>query len=97
MYILHIFYYSLAEAPLHCIGYHTLVGQNEHSWGWDLGSIGKKMTYHNIIKNPGTTYPMLDPKIQNRSLKNCLRKFFQTNQQLYNEKKLIIPDKFLGI
>ena len=25
------------QAPLHCVGYRSLVGDSPHSWGWDLG------------------------------------------------------------
>merc|ERR1711971_509726 len=41
------------EAPLHSVGYQSLIGNNEHSWGWDLG---RNKVYHG--KNPaGDTYP----------------------------------------
>merc|ERR1712038_2177865 len=45
---------SSAEAPLHSVGYQSLVGNNEHSWGWDLG---RNKVYHNSKVNPGITYP----------------------------------------
>jgi len=45
---------ATADAPLHSIGYQSLVGSNEHSWGWDLG---RKKTYHKSQSSPGTTYP----------------------------------------
>lgn len=45
---------SLAEAPIHSVGYQSLVGNNEHSWGWDLG---RNKVYHNSKVNPGNTYP----------------------------------------
>lgn len=45
---------ATADAPLHSVGYQSLVGHNEHSWGWDLG---RNKTYHNSEKFPGTTYP----------------------------------------
>ena len=43
-----------AEAPIHSVGYQSLVGNNEHSWGWDLG---RNKVYHNSKVNPGVTYP----------------------------------------
>ena len=46
--------YFLAEAPIHSVGYQSLVGNNEHSWGWDLG---RNKVYHNSKQNPGVTYP----------------------------------------
>lgn len=42
------------EAPIHSVGYQSLVGNNEHSWGWDLG---RNKVYHNSKVNPGVTYP----------------------------------------
>ena len=44
----------LAEAPIHSVGYQSLVGNNEHSWGWDLG---RNKVYHNSKHSPGITYP----------------------------------------
>jgi len=34
---------STIEAPIHKEGYHSLVGDNEHSWGWELM---KRIAYH---------------------------------------------------
>lgn len=34
---------STIEAPIHKEGYYSLVGDNEHSWGWELM---KRITYH---------------------------------------------------
>jgi len=45
---------STAEAPIHSVGYQSLVGNNEHSWGWDLG---RNKVYHNSKVHPGITYP----------------------------------------
>jgi len=45
---------STSEAPIHSVGYQSLVGNNEHSWGWDLG---RNKVYHNSKVNPGITYP----------------------------------------
>lgn len=45
-----------AEAPLHCVGYQSLVGSNKESWGWDLG---RNKLYHDMKNHPGITYPTL--------------------------------------
>jgi len=45
---------STAEAPVHHVGYQSLVGSNEFSWGWDLG---RNKVYHDSKNKPGTTYP----------------------------------------
>ncbi|XP_002734356.1 SPRY domain-containing SOCS box protein 1-like [Saccoglossus kowalevskii] len=44
------------NAPLHCVGYQSLVGSNCESWGWDLG---RNKLYHDVKNNPGLTYPSL--------------------------------------
>ncbi|XP_013771863.2 protein gustavus-like [Limulus polyphemus] len=44
------------EAPLHCVGYQSLVGSNSESWGWDLG---RNKLYHDVKNNSGITYPCL--------------------------------------
>lgn len=42
------------DAPLHCVGYQSLIGSNRESWGWDLG---RNKLYHNTKTTPGSTYP----------------------------------------
>ena len=42
------------DAPLHTAGYTSLVGSNQHSWGWDLG---RCRAFHNTEKEPGRQYP----------------------------------------
>ncbi|XP_076451485.1 SPRY domain-containing SOCS box protein 1-like [Babylonia areolata] len=42
------------DAPLHCVGYQSLVGSNKESWGWDLG---RNKLYHDMKNQPGLTYP----------------------------------------
>lgn len=44
------------DAPLHCVGYQSLVGSNSESWGWDLG---RNKLYHDVKNFPGSTYPTL--------------------------------------
>ena len=44
------------DAPLHCVGYQSLVGSNSESWGWDLG---RNKLYHDMKNNPGVTYPSI--------------------------------------
>ncbi|XP_053673903.1 protein gustavus [Anopheles nili] len=47
---------ATAEAPLHSVGYQSLVGLNEYSWGWDLG---RNKLFHNSKSCPGVTYPAI--------------------------------------
>ncbi|XP_047739268.1 mucin-5AC isoform X2 [Hyalella azteca] len=45
------------EAPLHSVGYQSLVGSNDQSWGWDLGR--NKLHHNSKGGNSGITYPKL--------------------------------------
>ncbi|CAG9788766.1 unnamed protein product [Diatraea saccharalis] len=49
---------ATAHAPLHSVGYQSLVGATDQSWGWDLG---RNKVYHNAkgTGGNGTTYPSL--------------------------------------
>lgn len=47
---------ATVDAPLHCVGYQSLVGSNSDSWGWDLG---RNKLYHDVKNFPGQTYPTL--------------------------------------
>ena len=47
---------ATVDAPLHCVGYQSLVGSNGESWGWDLG---RNKLYHDVKNFPGSTYPTL--------------------------------------
>ncbi|XP_077747429.1 SPRY domain-containing SOCS box protein 1 isoform X1 [Canis aureus] len=50
---------ATADAPLHSVGYTTLVGNNHESWGWDLG---RNRLYHDGKNQPSKTYPaFLEP------------------------------------
>jgi len=43
-----------ADAPVHCVGYQGLVGNSEHSWGWDLGRL---KAFHDSKNLHGESYP----------------------------------------
>lgn len=47
---------ATAEAPLHSVGYHSLVGSSDQSWGWDLG---RNKLYHDSKTGTGVTYPAI--------------------------------------
>lgn len=53
---------ATAYAPLHSVGYQSLVGATDQSWGWDLG---RNKVYHNAkgagagAGGGGATYPAL--------------------------------------
>lgn len=47
-------FFILADAPIHSVGYQSLVGNNEHSWGWDLG---RNKVFHDSKNMPGKSYP----------------------------------------
>ncbi|CAH2320032.1 SPRY domain-containing SOCS box 1 [Pelobates cultripes] len=45
---------ATGDAPLHSVGYTTLIGSNCKSWGWDLG---RNKLYHDGKNQPSRTYP----------------------------------------
>lgn len=47
---------ATSEAPLHSVGYQSLVGSSDQSWGWDLG---RNKLYHDIKNCPNVTYPAI--------------------------------------
>jgi len=42
------------DAPLHSVGYQSLIGNNDQTWGWDLG---RNKAYHDSNNKAGSTYP----------------------------------------
>lgn len=49
------------DAPLHCVGYASLVGSNNQSWGWDLG---RHKLYHDSRAGVGAPYPVVENKVE---------------------------------
>uniref|UniRef100_A0A1I8PTI4 B30.2/SPRY domain-containing protein n=1 Tax=Stomoxys calcitrans TaxID=35570 RepID=A0A1I8PTI4_STOCA len=47
---------ATSEAPLHSVGYQSLVGSTDQSWGWDLG---RNKLYHDSKNCAGVTYPKI--------------------------------------
>lgn len=45
-----------SESPLHSVGYQSLVGSTDHSWGWDLG---RNKLYHDSKNSSAITYPAI--------------------------------------
>jgi len=43
-----------SEAPLHAVGYQSLLGNSAHSWGWDLGRL---KTFHDNQPTTTSLYP----------------------------------------
>jgi SPRY domain-containing SOCS box protein 1/4 len=48
---------ATADAPLNSVGYQSLVGSNDQSWGWDLGR--NKLYHDSKNTTSGITYPTL--------------------------------------
>ena len=44
---------ATSDAPLHAVGYQSLVGNTDKSWGWDLGRL---KAFHNNLQ-VGENYP----------------------------------------
>lgn len=47
---------ATVDAPLHSVGYQSLVGSSDQSWGWDLG---RNKLYHDSKNCAGITYPAI--------------------------------------
>lgn len=47
---------ATSDAPLHSVGYQSLVGSTDQSWGWDLG---RNKLYHDSKNCAGITYPAI--------------------------------------
>lgn len=47
---------ATVDAPLHSVGYQSLVGSNDQSWGWDLN---RNKLYHDAKNCNGITYPAI--------------------------------------
>ncbi|PAA74491.1 hypothetical protein BOX15_Mlig001905g1, partial [Macrostomum lignano] len=47
---------ATAKCPLHCVGYHSLLGSNAESWGWDLG---RGRLQHESGRLPTQQYPVV--------------------------------------
>ncbi len=45
---------ATGDAPLHSVGYQSLIGNNNKTWGWDLG---RNKAYHDSNNSPGVVYP----------------------------------------
>lgn len=78
------------EAPLHCVGYQSLVGSNEQSWGWD---IGRKKAFHDSKHNAGVQYPLLE----NVDHFVIPEKFLMVLDMDEGTLSFIVDGKFLGI
>jgi SPRY domain-containing SOCS box protein 1/4 len=75
---------DIGEAPVHSVGYHSLVGNTEHSWGWDLT---RNKLFHDHRNSPDSqpkAYPSLnaDPA--------------QSTTANKTEEGFVVPDKFNG-
>jgi len=78
------------EAVLHCVGYQSLVGNTDHSWGWDLG---RKKAYHNSAANGGTNYP---PSITHHHQWTVPDRFFMVLDMDSGNLGFAFGDQFLG-
>jgi len=46
---------ATGDATLHAAGYQSLVGNDDQSWGWDIGRL--KVFHQNTAQQPGNYYP----------------------------------------
>ena len=63
-----------SEAPLHAVGYQSLLGNSTTSWGWDLGRL---KTFHNNQPTSSSLYPstVTHQHQVSRGCSSCLSNF----------------------
>ncbi|XP_022090185.1 protein gustavus-like [Acanthaster planci] len=81
---------ATASAPLHCVGYQSLVGSNAESWGWD---ICRKKAFHDAKHKSGTPYPLL-PNADNYPVPD---KFLMVLDMDEGTLSFIADGQFLGV
>ena len=79
------------DAPLHCVGYQSLVGMGHESWGWDLG---RNKLYHDVKNNPGTTYPRTINPEENFVVPDT---FFVVLDMDEGTLSFVVDEQYLGI
>ncbi len=65
------------KAALHCAGYHSLVGSNSDSWGWDLG---RNKLFHNEKTVSGKSYPRNLGPDETYVVPDCVRMILDMDQ-----------------
>lgn len=79
------------EAPLHSVGYQSLVGSTEQSWGWDLG---RNKLYHDSKNCAGITYPAI---LKNDEAFLVPDKFLVALDMDEGTLSFIVDQQYLGI
>ncbi|XP_037727919.1 protein gustavus isoform X2 [Drosophila subpulchrella] len=82
---------STADAPLHSVGYQSLVGSTEQSWGWDLG---RNKLYHDSKNCAGVTYPAI---LKNDEAFLVPDKFLVALDMDEGTLSFIVDQQYLGI
>jgi len=79
------------DAPLHSVGYQSLIGNNEHSWGWDLG---RNKVYHDSKNQSGETYPRTLSSDETFVVPD---KFLLVIDMDEGTLSFVVEDQFLGV
>lgn len=82
---------ATSESPLHSVGYQSLVGSTDQSWGWDLG---RNKLYHDSKNNIGLTYPAI---LKNDEAFMVPDKFLVALDMDEGTLSFIVDHQFLGI
>jgi len=78
------------EAPLHAVGYQSLVGNSDQSWGWDLGRV--KVFHNNIVQNSGY-YPSSLTQSHQWTVPETFKMVLDMNQ---GRLGFMVADQWLG-
>ena len=79
------------DAPLHCVGYQSLVGSTCESWGWDLG---RNKLFHDVKNKPGVTYPKLLNSSENIVVPDSFLVVLDMDE---GTMSFVVDGQFLGI
>ncbi|XP_033109296.1 protein gustavus-like [Anneissia japonica] len=78
------------SAPLHCVGYQSLVGSTADSWGWDLG---RSKLFHDAKHQQGIQYPIL-PHEENLQVPDIFQMVLDMDEGTLS---FIVNGQFVGI
>lgn len=79
------------DAPLHAVGYQSLVGNSDQSWGWDLGRM--KVFHNNIVQNDGGYYPSSVTHTSHWSVPETIKMVLDMDQ---GKLGFVVSDQWLG-
>jgi len=82
---------ATADAPIHSLGYVSLVGSDENSWSWDLG---RSKAYHDGNNKSGTRYPAFLSPVQTFAVPETFLMILDMDE---GTLAFAVDDQYLGV